>query len=182
MACDHARLDWNVVNVVGKEYSLTLGRSARFYDPPQVRLTIHLLRQQVRLIRQNKSLRNKVEVSRAVQRLHARDVFIKRVFACNLIRAREVVHLLVLSHCLVNLRLERGASPHHTPVLILAVGYLAKPVVLKSVLDYADIYAIVHLIEVPAVRWLVWPHVHWVNERTENKEAFAYFLLKATNL
>jgi len=112
----------------------------------------------------------------AVKLPHPRKEPVHAVLACDLSGLGKVIDLLVASECLVHLRLDVAARPHHRELLVSLRG-LPESIVFKQVTDQSDVHLIVLLEVIPSVLWLVRPNTYWVDVRAE-----AYVFLECSVL
>jgi hypothetical protein len=98
------------------------------------------------------------------------------VLAGDLSGLGEVIDFLVASECLIHLRLDVAARPHHCELLV-SLSRLPESVIFKQVTDQSDVYLIILLKIIPSILWLVRPYTYWVYVWTE-----AYVFLESSIL
>jgi hypothetical protein len=107
---------------------------------------------------------------------HPREEPVHAVLAGDLSGLGEVIDFLVASECLIHLRLDVAARPHHCELLV-SLSRLPESVIFKQVTDQSDVYLIILLKVITSVLWLVRPNTYWVYVRTE-----AYVFLECSIL
>ena len=75
-----------------------------------------------KLVRQDVRVGKDIEDLLAEALLHLDDVLAKSVFASELARHREVVNLLVIIHCLIDVGLYALARPQYVPFIALCLA------------------------------------------------------------
>jgi len=119
--------------------------------------------------------KNKLFQNCTVYLLHSSQQPVHAIFAGDLSRFGEVVHLLVLGKGLIDLRLEVRATPEERPFLV-PVGHLSEAVVLERVANQSDISPLVKFKVVAPICWFVRPNRNRVDVGPE------YQILLATDL
>ena len=132
--------------LVSNEDTLTLCHVRWLTDPVLIRSVIHVGMQLICLFGQNVSSWPKIEVMLTMSVLHAMDSICEEILPSEFYAPREMIHLLILAHCLVEAIFERLGSPHDQPVVsdwpslvgkelvFVDLLKLAQPVVLERVL------------------------------------------------
>ena len=137
-AVDHGQL-------VGDCDTLALGPVVRLGDVGHPWVFVHLLLQQVKLLREDEGLGQEVKVTHAMSDLHPGEVLVHEVFAGEMEGVGEVVDLLVGQQSLVHFVLYHRRRPVQSPVLICY--RTLKPILVQPLL-YQLHLVILELVEV----------------------------------
>ena len=129
----------------------------------------------------NKRHRNKWKMFLTVLFSHSSKVFVKTIFSRDLCSLWPMVNLLKFCQCLINLRLNSGASPHYRPILFPITSF-SKSIIFKGVSYQSKVCTFVKF-KIKIFVWrLIWSYTHWINVWSEKHVLFTKFTLRCWKL
>ena len=135
--------------------SFSLRAGTWFDDPPLVRITLHFFTECFVLTRKTAGEGQEVEVTDAVQLLHALDPTHQEVFAGQFEGFGELIYFLVFQKFLVHAGLNYFGAPHYKPIFYVTwflISYDSKAVLFHDISYQLYIVGAIELIVKPTLK------------------------------